>query len=303
MSPTKGQVLAAWITRTRGHRPAQGEDTVEILRALINSDTARLWPGSAQAALVQRVTWQTELQQGDIPVFEALLDRLGPLAVAIKNVYRRSVPEIAKQIELTFENDPRIGPERAFGAARDFSRNRRTLLRNRLRQETVALLVGLGPPTADDLPAKAELVVAFASSAAFYRTLVDVRTRIVARDRIDDISWKRLAHAAQQALEETHVMESSRILFTDDKHWMKQAGLLVNADGSLAVGGFWDITEQLGAEDPEVERAVMDRLKREWADDYILTGSGKTDRQWKTYRDQFARDGQQDLLGSRQVAQ
>lgn len=70
--------------------------------------------------------------------------------------------------------------------------------------------------------------------------------------------------------------------------WMDPAGLLDgDSCGYPVAGGFYDVKGDLGslpaASDPDVRDQVMDRLVREWADDYVLTGRARLDRPWQSY--------------------
>jgi hypothetical protein len=70
--------------------------------------------------------------------------------------------------------------------------------------------------------------------------------------------------------------------------WMDPAGLLDgDSCGYPVTGGFYDVKSDLGtlpaASDPDVREAVMARLVREWADDYVLTGRARLDRPWQSY--------------------
>jgi len=70
--------------------------------------------------------------------------------------------------------------------------------------------------------------------------------------------------------------------------WMDPAGLLDgDSCGYPVTGGFYDVKSDLGslpaASAPEVREAVMARLVKEWADDYVLTGRARLDRPWQSY--------------------
>lgn len=70
--------------------------------------------------------------------------------------------------------------------------------------------------------------------------------------------------------------------------WMEAAGLMdSDSCGYPVTGGLADVRSDLAAlpaaRDEAVRRQVLDRLTREWADDYVLTGRARLDRPWTTY--------------------
>ncbi len=70
--------------------------------------------------------------------------------------------------------------------------------------------------------------------------------------------------------------------------WMEAAGLLdTDSCGYPVAGGLFDVRSDLAAlsaaRDPGSQSKVMDRLLREWADDYVLTGRARLDRPWTMY--------------------
>ncbi len=71
--------------------------------------------------------------------------------------------------------------------------------------------------------------------------------------------------------------------------WMESAGLMAtDSCGYPVEGGFYDRRDQLGslpeaAADPGFVDAVMARIIRDWADDYVLTGQARLDRPWHDY--------------------
>ncbi len=69
---------------------------------------------------------------------------------------------------------------------------------------------------------------------------------------------------------------------------MEAAGLLdSDSCGYPVAGGLADVRSDLAALhdalDPGIRGRVMERLQREWADDYVLTGRARLDRPWMTY--------------------
>lgn len=70
--------------------------------------------------------------------------------------------------------------------------------------------------------------------------------------------------------------------------WMEAAGLMdSDSCGYPVTGGLADVRGDLAAlpaaRDESVRHQVLDRLTREWADDYVLTGRARLDRPWQTY--------------------
>jgi hypothetical protein len=72
----------------------------------------------------------------------------------------------------------------------------------------------------------------------------------------------------------------------DGQGWMENAGLLDgDSCGYPVTGGYYDVKSDLAAAtaDPAAQDRVLADLRRDWADDYVLTGRARLDRSWREH--------------------
>jgi hypothetical protein len=72
----------------------------------------------------------------------------------------------------------------------------------------------------------------------------------------------------------------------DGQGWMESAGLLDgDSCGYPVTGGYYDVKSDVAAAtaDPAAQDRVLGDLRRDWADDYVLTGRARLDRSWREH--------------------
>ncbi len=90
------------------------------------------------------------------------------------------------------------------------------------------------------------------------------------RGELDPLARKRLAQVAADP---------------NGEAWLEAAGLLAtDSCGYPVEGGYYDVKSELAAAaEPDRAAQALQRLLRQWAEDYVTSGSARLDRAWREF--------------------
>lgn len=96
----------------------------------------------------------------------------------------------------------------------------------------------------------------------------------------------RHPQAAQALDDRARARLAEVVAAPDGEGWMERAGLLDgDSCGYPVTGGYYDVKSDVAAAtaDPAAQDRVLAEMRRQWADDYVLTGRARLDRPWQEH--------------------